>query len=88
MQHFLDEDFDRNCIELVVAVKSDEYYVNMEIAWYMATALAKQWDESLPFLSIKYLDKWTLNKSIQKARESRRISKEKKEKLLLYKFNG
>lgn len=78
MQHFLDEDFDREYPELVSGVKSDEYYVNMMIAWYFATALAKQYDEVLPYIQDKRLDTWTHNKTIQKAVESYRISDEQK----------
>ncbi len=81
MQHFLDEDFDREYPELVSGVKSDEYYVNMMIAWYFATALAKQYDEVLPYIQDKRLDAWTHNKTIQKAVESYRISDEQKKYL-------
>jgi hypothetical protein len=63
---------------MVSKVKSDEYYVNMMIAWYFATALAKQYDEVLPFLTNKCLDKWVHNKTIQKAIESNRISANQK----------
>lgn len=79
MQHFLDERFKPEYIALATSVRSDEYYINMEIAWYMATALAKQWDAALPYLQNNAMDKWVHNKTIQKARESYRISDEKKE---------
>ena len=81
MQHFLDEDFDPAYPELVAGVHSEEYYVNMMIAWYFATALAKQYDAVLPFIEERRLDPWTHNKSIQKAVESYRISDEQKEYL-------
>lgn len=81
MQHFLDEDFDEKYLEMVAGVKSEEYYVNMEIAWYLATALAKQWDATIKVIESKELDKWVQNKTIQKARESYRISPEQKEYL-------
>ncbi len=81
MQHFLDEDFDREYPELVSGVKSDDYYVNMMIAWYFATALAKQYYEVLPYIQDKRLDAWTHNKTIQKAVESYRISDEQKKYL-------
>lgn len=81
MQHYLDEEFIPEYPEMVAAVKSDEYYVNMMIAWYFATALAKQYEEVLPFLENKVLDKWTHNKAIQKSVESYRITPEQKEYL-------
>ena len=81
MQHFLDEDFKAEYPEMVAAVKSEEYYVNMMIAWYFATALAKQYDEVISFIQNNRLDKWTHNKAIQKSVESNRISPEQKEYL-------
>ena len=78
MQHFLDEDFDIKYPEMVAKVRSSEYYINMMIAWYFATALAKQYDEIIPFIEGRRLDVWTHNKTIQKAVESYRISEEKK----------
>ncbi|MBE5900905.1 MAG: DNA alkylation repair protein [Lachnospiraceae bacterium] len=81
MEHFLDEDYDETYPEMVAKIRSEEYYVNMMIAWYFATALAKQYDSVLPFLTEQKLDKWTHNKAIQKARESYRITKEQKEYL-------
>lgn len=81
MEHFLDEDFDIIYPEMVSKIRSDEYYVNMMIAWYFATALAKQYESILPFIEKRSLDIWTHNKAIQKAVESLRISDEKKEYL-------
>lgn len=78
MQHFLDEEFDVKYVDLVSSINSEEYYVNMEIAWYMATALAKQWDATIIYLEEKKMDKWVHNKTIQKARESYRITDEQK----------
>ena len=81
MQHFLDDDFDPAYPELVAGVRSEEYYVNMMIAWYYATALAKQYDAVLPYIERRRLDPWVHNKTIQKAVESYRISDEQKEYL-------
>lgn len=78
MQHFLDEDFAPEYPTMISAIRSEEYYVNMMIAWYFATALAKQYEAVLPFLEEKRLDRWTHNKAIQKALESYRISEEHK----------
>lgn len=78
MQHFLDERFDVKYADMVAAVRSEEYYINMMIAWYFATALAKQYDSILPYLEEKKLDDWTHNKAIQKAVESYRITAEQK----------
>ena len=78
MQHFLDEDFKPEYPKMVADVKSDEYYVNMMRAWYFATALAKQYEQVLPHVENKTLDKWTHNKAIQKSVESYRISPKQK----------
>lgn len=78
MKIFLDGDYKRDYMELVAEVKSDKYYINMMIAWYFATALAKQYDDAVEFLINRRLDFWVHNKAIQKAVESRRISDEKK----------
>lgn len=78
MSMFLDEDFDSVYPKLVASVRSEQYYVNMMIAWYFATALAKRWEEVIPFIEKRQLDKWTHNKAIQKAVESYRITSEQK----------
>lgn len=78
MEHFLDEDFKSEYPEMVAAVRSEEYYINMMTAWYFATALAKQYESILPFIEGNKLDTWTHNKTIQKAIESNRISAEQK----------
>ena len=77
----MDEDFELKQARLVARVRSDEYYVNMMIAWYFATALAKQWDDIIPFIDNRKLATWTHNKAIQKAVESYRITDEQKEYL-------
>ena len=81
MEHFLDEDFDLKYPKMVAKLRSEEYYVNMMIAWYFATALAKQYEAVLPFIEEKKLAMWTHNKAIQKAVESYRITPEQKEDL-------
>lgn len=78
MRYYLDEQFKPEYPEKVAKIKSDEYYVNMMRAWYFATALAKQYDQILPYLEEKKLDTWTHNKTIQKAVESYRITPEQK----------
>ena len=78
LRHFLDEDFDPAFPERLAQIRSGEYYVNMMLAWYFATALAKQYEAVLPYLEEGKLDPWVHGKTIQKARESYRISPEKK----------
>ena len=78
MDHFLDGDFRPEYLHMVSVIESEEYYVNTMRAWYFATALAKQWDSTLPLLAERRLDAWTHNKTIQKAVESYRISPERK----------
>ena len=81
MRDFLDEHFKEEYLEIPASVKSTEYYVNMMIAWYFATALAKQWKAAFPYIEKNRLEKWTHNKTIQKAVESYRITDEQKELL-------
>lgn len=78
MRYFLDADFEPEYPRRIAAIRSDAYYVNMMIAWYFATALAKQYEAVVPFLEEPHLDTWTHNKAIQKALESHRISAEQK----------
>lgn len=78
---YLDEGFKDEYPKLVAGVISDEYYVNMMIAWYFATALAKQWDTVIGYLERRKLSEWVHRKTIQKAVESYRITKEQKEYL-------
>ena len=78
MQYFLDDKLKAEYPEMVAKERSEEYYVNMMIAWYFATALAKQYEAVLPFIEEHRLDKWTNNKAIQKAVESYRITDEQK----------
>lgn len=81
LEHFLDDDFDPIYLEMVSNISSEEYYIHMMIAWYFATALAKQYTKALPYIEEQRLDIWTHNKTIQKAVESRRITLEQKEYL-------
>lgn len=78
MTHYLDDVFQPEYLELPVQVTSEEYYVRMMIAWYYATALAKQWESTIPYLEQKRLSVWSHNKTIQKAIESYRITDEQK----------
>lgn len=74
MRHYLDAEFRPEYLEWVAAVRSDEYYVKMMVAWYFATALAKQYEAALPYIEQQRLELWTHNKAIQKAIESDRIT--------------
>ena len=81
LSNYLDERFKPEMLELVSAVKSEEYYINMMIAWYFSFALIKQYDAALPYIKKQTLAPFTHNKTIQKAIESRRISPEIKDYL-------
>lgn len=78
MNYYLDEAFAPEYPAWVAGIQSEEYYVNMMIAWYFATALAKQYDTILPFIEQRRLAPWTHNKAIQKAIESYRITEDQK----------
>ena len=88
MRDFLDEDFAVEFLQIPAAVQSEEYYVNMMIAWFFATALAKQWNATIPFIEQKRLGVWTHNKTIQKAKESYRITEDQKKYLADLKVKG
>jgi len=81
MQYYLNDEFKEEYLELVSKIKSNEYYVNMMIAWYFATALAKQYDSTIKYIESNKLDTWVHNKTIQKAIESYRITDKQKEYL-------
>ena len=85
MKYFLDDKFKVEYLNIATQIKSEEYYVKMMVARFFATALAKQWDDVIFVLEDKLLDDWTHNKSIQKARESFRITQEQKQYLKLLK---
>lgn len=81
MSLYLNEEFKEEYLELVSHIRSEEYYLNMMIAWYFATALAKQYDATIKYMEAKKLSTWVHNKAIQKALESYRVSDEHKEYL-------
>ena len=85
MVHFLDDNFTPDILKTVANVRSEEYYVNMMIAWFFATALAKQYEATLPYITEHRLSPWCNNKTIQKAVESYRITDEQKAFLREYK---
>lgn len=78
MHEFLNEDFSIEYPELISRKRGEDYYLKMVIAWYFATALAKQYDAVIPFFEERRLDTWTHNKAIQKAIESYRVTDEHK----------
>ncbi|MBR2381492.1 MAG: DNA alkylation repair protein [Clostridia bacterium] len=79
MVHYLNDDFKAEYLDLVANVNGGDYYLKMMVAWYFATALAKQYKATLPYIENRHIkDKWTHNKAIQKALESYRVSEDKK----------
>ena len=81
MNEFLGDDFKKEYLELVASKRGEDYYLKMMVAWYFATALAKQYDESVKYIEERKLDDWVLKKAIQKAVESYRVTDEHKEYL-------
>ena len=81
MRNYLDDNYKEEYLGLVSKIRSNEYYVNMMIAWFFATALAKRYDDTIKYIENEKLDRWTHNKTIQKAIESYRITIEQKEYL-------
>ena len=78
MNEFLGDDFKEEYLEWVASVKGEDYYIKMMVAWYFATALAKRYDETVPYIEQHKLEDWTHKKAIQKAIESYRVSDEHK----------
>lgn len=78
LSYYLDDEFYKSYLNIVSQIRSDEYYVNMMKAWYFTTALTKQYDSAIEYLTLNKLDKWTHNKTIQKAVESYRIPESQK----------
>ena len=78
MNQYMNHDFDKTDIDLVLSSKMDDYYVKMMIAWYLATALVKHYDITIKYFEEKNIDKWVHNKAIQKSIESYRITNEHK----------
>lgn len=81
LTYYVNEKYIDRIFEETLKIKSDEYYVKMAVAWLYSVCLVKQYEKTLPIIENKLLDKWTHNKSIQKAIESFRITKEQKEYL-------
>ncbi len=86
MTYYLDNEFKTEYFQRVIDVRSDEYYIKMMVAWYFTTALAKQYNEAVKVIENRRLDKWTHNKTIQKAVESYRITDEQKAYLKTLKY--
>ena len=85
MRFYLNDEFKEDYLELVSKIKSNEYYVNMMIAWFFATGLAKQYNSTIKYIENNKLDTWVHNKTIQKAIESYRITDKQKDYLRKYK---
>lgn len=85
MTYFLDDDFKPEYLEIPAFIHSKDYYVQMMVAWFFATALAKKWEDSIKYIEDYRLDTITHNRAIQKARESKRITPEQKEYLKILK---
>lgn len=88
MSFYLDDDFKPEYLKWIAEIHHEHYYVKMMVAWFFATALAKQWDATLPYITGQTMEKWTHNKSIQKAIESYRITPEQKDLLRKYKVKN
>ena len=86
MRFYLDTNFDLKYAQMIINIKTNEYYINMMRAWYLATALAKNWNSVINIIENKKLDSWTHNKTIQKSIESFRISSEQKKYLNKFKI--
>lgn len=81
LSYYIDKEHLEDILSICQSIKSDEYYINMAVAWLVSFCLIKEYDGTLPLIKEKRLPVWVHNKAIQKARESYRITKEQKEYL-------
>lgn len=81
LNYYIDEDYLYKDFNIFDSIKSDKYYVQMAVAWAISFCLIKFYDKTIEYLKNSKIDKFTYNKSIQKAIESYRITKEQKELL-------
>lgn len=86
INYYLDDTFNKEHLNLVINLQGDDYYLNMAIAWYICSALTKQYDNSIFLIKDKLLNKWVNNKAIQKCIESLKFTKEQKEYLKTFKM--
>jgi 3-methyladenine DNA glycosylase AlkD len=86
MKHYLGDALKKEYMDKIASINCEEYYVKMAVAWYFATALSFNYEEALPYITARSMDKWTHNKAIQKACESYRVSEDHKEQLRAYKI--
>lgn len=88
LKFYLDDNFTIESMRKVCNIKSEDYYVNMAIAWYVSYAIIKQYDLAIKYLEENKFAKFVHNKSIQKSIESFRVPKERKEYLKTLRING
>lgn len=81
LDHYIEDEYIDKCLEILDSIKLEKYYVQMAVAWAISVCIVKYYDKTLRYLETSNLDKFTYNKSIQKAIESYRITKEQKEYL-------
>lgn len=62
-------------------IESNDYYINMSIAWLLSICYIKYKKETLNYLKDNKLNKFTYNKTIQKIIESKQINKKEKDQL-------
>lgn len=78
MRHYLDKDFREEYPALVAAIPTEDYYLETMVAWYFATALAKQYEATIPYIRERRLSPGAHRRAIRKARESLRLTAEQK----------
>ncbi len=82
MTHFLDADFKEEQAKRIAEIKSEHFYVKMAVAWYFATALAKQYKSVRPYFNRGVLDEEIRKMAVRKVRDSFRISQNIKDEIL------
>lgn len=85
LAHYTEENYLSQILYICNHVHHDGYYVKMAAAWLVSVCYVKFPKETKAFLMQNQMDDFTHNKSIQKIRESYRVSKEEKDALHLLK---
>lgn len=82
LQHYLTDEYIERVLKELICVKHPGYYAKMAVAWAVSTAYVKFPKETYPILEENMLDAETHNKAVQKIRDSYRVSKADKERLV------
>lgn len=87
MDFYVTPEYIEKLLQIFDSIHHEGYYVKMAVAWALSVCLVKQWDKSFAYMSSEenHLDAFTYSKTVQKCRESFRLTMEQKESLTVLK---